>query len=850
MDFIGIRQELDEQFLNKTISPSDYLSKWSCIVDCALQDLCAGVFKDKEVCLMALGRYGQSQLFPYSDIDIFLFSKDTEFLKDIIEDFSSKSWDLGLKISFLVHDLKTLKDAIENDHKFESSLLTARYIYGSKELFDVATTTLKQVHNQKKFFYSKVIERNRRHEKYDNNPYSLEPNCKENPGALRDLDLMKWLALSNGINPTWDDMADAKILTSKEAKVIKICEQDFFKLRILLHLLHKKADERLLFHIQDEVAMFFDKLSNDKRPSEPFMQSFYKVSSQVLLIEEFFLKTLEASLNNVVEDSRTRIDDYFSINNQLLELNDSEAFKKNPELILQAFYYLQTLNEVNDFSLDLQRQIWTNRKLIDALILQKDSLNKLFIQILKHPEGIVRTFRRLDKFKVLHQLLPEWNLISGQMQYDLYHAYTVDQHNLQVIKYLRRFTMPEYDNENPLASETIREFSDSWLLYIAALYHDIAKGRNGDHSELGAQDVSVFSDRLGLEKEHKELLIFLVKNHLLMSIYAQKKDFHHPEIATEFAKLVGTARNLKALYLLTIADIKGTNPKHWNDWKAKLLDGLFRQTLDLLSQKAEKKISGSIANRKQEALEILSKKNPELESLRNIGEFWSLLGADYYLRNDAETIAWHAYSILKVGFETDPNVFCNELNDTHVRVGIWAKDRSKLFLDILSFFYINKINIVEAKIHTTLSHYALDTIICEFGPYSEMHHDRLGFIRNSLKEYISNPQNILIRDFGVPINREFRRMKVFPIRPEVNIEKKDKSSSFVMTIISNDRPGILYHIAKILDCYEIDLIMAKILTLGQRVEDVFLIESEKLNDGLFKNNLIDDIYNYLKSIIP
>lgn len=850
MKLLKKRETLDSKFLNKDLSPKEYLSLWSSLIDQEILHIANEKLNPNEYTVLAVGRYGAGELFPFSDIDLLILVPEESINLQQIEDFFSEIWNLGIKISPLVHTENSVHESIATDNMLETSILTARYLYGSTEKYKSVKSKFQNGHDPKKFFYKKIIERNRRHEKYDNSPYALEPNCKETPGALRDLDLVKWLALSNGLKPDWDALVEANLLSSKEAKVLAICEEDFNRLRILLHLLNKKADDRLLFHLQDEVAIFFDKLQVGRRPSEPFMQSYYKVSSQVILITEFFIKALELQINESEKKEVISLDEDFVLENNFLKLKHADAFKKSPELILKAFYYLQTKAEINDFSLELQRQIWSHRKLIDADVIERKDINQIFIQILSYPEGIVRTLRRLDKFKVLHRLIPQFNNISGQMQYDLYHAYTVDQHTLQVIKYLRRFTMPEYDNDHPMAAKIMRDFSNSWLLYIAAIFHDIAKGRGGDHSELGAQDISEYAIRIGLDKADRELLVFLVRNHLLMSTYAQKKDTSHPEIVLEFVNSIKNIRYLNALYLLTIADIKGTNPKLWNSWRANLIDKLYEQASQFIHKESEEVEGGNIANRKNEALNFIDFESEDQNYKKSIQELWGSFGADYFYRNEAQVIAWHANSILNAKSKSLPLVFCESLSDDHFRVGIWAKDRPRLFLDILGFFHKHKINILDAKIHTSTNGFALDTIICEFGPYTEMYRDKVKFIEEALSEDIATSKDSVIPEQSLPINKEMRRMKVFPIRPEVNIEQKNNSSSFVMTIISNDRPGILYHIAKLLDSNEINLEMAKILTLGQRVEDVFLISSEKLYEESFRNKLIDEIYLYLQSIIP
>jgi [protein-PII] uridylyltransferase len=475
---------------------------------------------------------------------------------------------------------------------------------------------------------------------------------------------------------------------------------------------------------------------------------------------------------------------------------------------------------------------------VDAAF-RKDSFARLlFLHILQQPRGIVHEFRRMNQYGILGRYLPEFGRIVGQMQHDLFHVYTVDQHILMVLRNLRRFTMLEFAHEFPLCSELISGFERHWLLYVAALYHDIAKGRGGDHSELGADDVRSFSRRHGLSKEDEDLVAFLVERHLAMSHVAQKQDVHDPEVVQAFAGLVGTERRLVALYLLTVADVRGTSPRVWNGWKAKLLEDLFRAARRALTGEPLAR-DAALAEKQAEAARLL-----RLYALSDTvkDRLWAELDTAYFLRHDAQEIAWHTRSLHYRVDTASPAVKARLAPfGEGLQVMIYTPDREALFARICGYFERAGFNIVEAKVHTTRNGYALDTFLV-MGQGSGLHYrDMISLIETELAEEVQSQAPL-----GAPRGgRLSRRVRHFPISPSVDIRPDERGALHVLQIVASDRPGLLYGVARSLARYRLNLHTARINTLGDRAEDVFLVSGEALSSSKTVLQLEQDLLQEL-----
>ncbi|HET9735372.1 MAG TPA: HD domain-containing protein, partial [Burkholderiales bacterium] len=489
--------------------------------------------------------------------------------------------------------------------------------------------------------------------------------------------------------------------------------------------------------------------------------------------------------------------------------------------ILESFLLLQQHQDLRGMSAPTLRALWRARVHVNARLRRDPVARLLFLQMLQQPRGIVHEFRRMNQYDVLGRYLPEFGRIVGQMQHDLFHVYTVDQHILMVLRNLRRFTMAEFAHEFPLCSELISGFERRWLLYVAALYHDIAKGRGGDHSELGMHDARAFARRHGLAREDADLVAFLVEHHLSMSGTAQKEDVHDPEVVQAFARKVGSERRLIALYLLTVADIRGTSPKVWNAWKAKLLEDLFRAARRELTGQTQG-VDAALAEKQAEAVRLL-----RLYALSETvqARLWAQLDTTYFLRHDAQEIAWQTRHL---HYRVDSPVPVVKARlapiGEGVQVMIYTPDREALFARICGYFERAGFNIVEAKIHTTRHGYALDTfLVMGQGPGAH-YRDLLALIETQLQEELQSRAPLPPPRGG----RLSRRVRHFPISPVVDLRPDERGTYQVLSIVAADRPGLLYGVARALALHQVKLHTAKINTLGDRAEDVFLVSGEAL----------------------
>jgi [protein-PII] uridylyltransferase len=550
------------------------------------------------------------------------------------------------------------------------------------------------------------------------------------------------------------------------------------------------------------------------------------------------MQNLEARLAPRPDTPPRALNERFEVRSELLHIKQENTFAREPSAILECFLLMMQHQELRGMTARTLRALWRARSFVNAKFRKDPIARLLFLHILQQPRGIVHEFRRMNQYGILGRYLPEFGRIVGQMQHDLFHVYTVDQHILMVMRNLRRFTMPEFAHEFPLCTELMSGFERRWLLYVAAIYHDIAKGRGGDHSELGAGDVRSFCKGHLLSKEDAGLIEFLVERHLALSHVAQKQDVYDPEVVRKFSELVRTERRLVALYLFTVADIRGTSPKVWNAWKAKLLEDLFRATRRVLTGEPLAR-DAALAEKQGEAARLL-----RLYALSDgvKDRLWASLDTAYFLRHDAQEIAWHTRN-LHYRVDTGKPVVKARLAPfgEGLQVMIYTRDREALFARICGYFERAGFNIAEAKVHTTRNGYALDTFVI-MGQGRDAHYqDRIAMIETDLAAELQSEAPL-----GPPRGgRLSRRVRHFPISPAVDIRPDERGAYHALSIVAADRPGLLYGVARTLARYRINLQTARINTLGDRVEDVFLISGEALGDSKTVLQLEQDLLEEL-----
>ncbi len=785
-----------------------------------------------DACLVAAGGFGRGELFPHSDVDVLLLLPDHSraeadpALKAKIESFISNCWDSGLEISSSVRTLADCVEEASKDVTVQTSLLEARLIVGQKKNFVRLTQQLASVLDPKAFFVAKTLELQQRHNKFENTPYSLEPNCKESPGGLRDLQVILWVARAAGLGKSWDELARSGLATAFEMRKIKANEALLCLIRARLHIISGRREDRLVFDLQTAVAESFGysaEAEGNQLPhcaSEALMRRYYWAAKAVTQLNQILLLNIEERLNPSHYPPRP-INERFSDKAGMLEVASDDLYEREPHAILETFLLYETTIGIRGLSARTLRALYNARGVMNGKFRSDPANRDMFRRILQQPEGITHAMRLMNQTSVLGRYLWVFRKIVGQMQHDLFHVYTVDQHILMVLRNVRRFFMAEHSHEYPMCSQLAAGWDKPWILYVAALFHDIAKGRGGDHSELGCKDVRVFCRQHGIAPEDAKLAEFLVGEHLSMSRIAQKEDLSDPQVIAAFARRVGNERSLTALYLLTVADIRGTSPTVWNAWKGKLLEDLYRYTLRVLGGRVPD-ADAEIEARKREALTTLALYAEPFEGHKAL---WDTLDVSYFMRHDASDIAWHARQLSRhVGkVKAIVRVRLSSAGEG-MQVLVYTSDVPDLFARICGYFDQAGFSILDAKIHTTKNGYALDTFQVVSPDLGEHFRELAAMVEAELARTIAE-QGPLPEPGKA---RMSRRVKSFPIAPRVDLRPDEKAQHWLLSVSASDRVGLLYSIALVLARHRINLQLAKVTTLGERVEDTFLIDGPEL----------------------
>jgi len=797
--------------------------------------------------LIAVGGYGRGELFPSSDVDVLVLlpdnviAEESPALKAKLEVFIGSCWDSGLEIGSSVRTLKDCIDESEKDITVKTSLLESRLLAGSHELYQQFQQSYHEAMDPHAFFVAKTLELNQRHNKFENTPYSLEPNCKESPGGLRDLQIILWISRAAGLGHTWDDLAAKGLATALEVKQIKRNEAVLSLIRARLHLLAKRREDRLVFDLQHALADAFGYKAQStpdgkhkQRASEVLMRQYYWAAKAVTQLNQILLLNIEAHLQAQRGDLRIevrKLNEHFLEINGLLEVAEDDLYQKHPHAILETFLLFQQTRGVKGLSAKTLRALYNVRGVMDANF-RRDPVNRAtFLKILQEGEGITHALRLMNQTSVLGRYLWVFRNIVGQMQHDLFHVYTVDQHILMVLRNVRRFFIADHAHEYPFCSQLAAGWDKPFILYTAALFHDIAKGRGGDHSKLGVLEVKSFCRQHSIASEDSKLIAFLVGEHLTMSHVAQKEDLSDPDVIAAFAKRVGNERRLTALYLLTVADIRGTSPKVWNAWKGKLLEDLYKYTLRMLGGRAPD-ANAEIESRKREALVELARHSEPHDGQKAL---WDTLDVGYFMRHDASEIAWHARQLSRyvVVTEATPVSALNGKCIVRARISplgeglqvlVYTEDQTDLFARICGYFDQAGFSILDAKIHTAKNGYALDTFQVVTSLLPEHYRELMTMVESGLSLTINQKGTLPPPTKG----RVSRRVKNFPIAPRITLHPDEKAQSWLLAISASDKIGLLYSVATVLAKHSISLKLARISTLGERVEDTFLIEGSAL----------------------
>ena len=785
-----------------------------------------------ELALVAVGGYGRGELHPHSDVDLLVLLGDNcDSARDELSGFLTLLWDIGLNIGHSVRDVNECVERAAHDITILTNLMEARVLRGSEALMQRVRelTGPDKMWSSQEFFQAKLAEQRARHAKFANTEYNLEPNVKSSPGGLRDLQIIGWIAERHFGVESVEQITASEFLSPEEMAIL-IKGRDFmWQVRYALHMLTNREEDRVLFDHQRELATLWGFEDGDKLAIEQFMQVYYRWALSLGQLNEVLVQNFDqAILRQAKADDLQILNERFQIRNGYIEVRSEDLFARHPWALLEVFLLCANYPAIVGVTAATIRLIRDNRHRVDDTFRADEQNRQMFLQILRSPHKMTRQLRRMSRYGILGAYLPEFGNIMGQMQHDLFHTYTVDAHTLEVIKNARRFQIPDVDDKFPVSSRVARRLRRVELLYIAALYHDIGKGRGGDHSELGAVDAQRFCQNHGLDAKDTELVVWLVRNHLLMSAVSQRKDISDPEVIQQFAQHVGDEEHLDYLFTLTVADINGTNPTLWNAWRGSLLRQLYTETRRALRRGLDNPVNKQalVEQARKTAGDLLEGRGFTVEEL---DELWRGRGEDYFLRERPEDIVWHSEAIAGHHNHDTPLVILRNNAESSVanttQIFIHARSNLRLFSRICAALEQLDLSVHDARIYNANQGMSLDTFFVLDSSGQPISEDsaRLAYIKQYLVEQLGSAAGAL----AIPARRTPRQMKFFSIPTETRIYVDDAKNVSVLEVSTPDRPGLLARLGRIFEAFEIELQTAKIQTLGERVEDVFFITDNR-----------------------
>ncbi|NOZ37134.1 MAG: [protein-PII] uridylyltransferase, partial [Gammaproteobacteria bacterium] len=784
---------------------------------------------DQDIALVAVGGYGRHELHPGSDIDVLILLRDSdEPYKDAIGNFLLFLWDIGLEIGHSVRNIAECAEEAAHDITVATNIQEARLLTGPQDLF-AALAELNapdRIWPGPDYFRVKLEEQNTRHLKYHETAYNLEPNIKEGPGGLRDIQMIGWVAKRHFGVDTLHELVDQAFLTEQEYKTLHEGQAFLWQIRFGLHVLTGRREDRLLFDHQRSLARQFGYRDKYNRLAvEQFMKQYYITVMELSRLNEMLLQLFKEEILYSHDSAEPIvINKRFQLRKGFIEIRHDGIFRHYPFALLEIFLLLQQDPQIKGVRANTIRLIRDHRYLIDESFRDDLRCRSLFMEIFRQSHGLTHQLRRMNLYGILAAYIPAFSNIVGQMQHDLFHAYTVDEHTLRVIRNLRRFTVPEFRHEFPLSSEIIETVPKQELLLLAGLFHDIAKGRGGSHSELGAIEAREFCLRHELSPYDAEIVAWLVKSHLLMSATAQRQDISDPDVVYQFAQQMGNLQHLNYLYLLTVADIRATSDSVWNAWKDSLLKQLYHATHRSLRRGLDNPLlhSEHIARVQKQAGELLKKENLKQEKIKRL---WEELGHEYFLRYEADEISWHTHDILHTRKEDLPLILCRRASQRGgTEIFIYTHNRRNLFATITLVLEQQGMNVVDARIFSSSSDFTLDTFLilsADNEPVKDQ--DVITQLHTILQQKIrANGAKFKPLAINLP-----RQAKHFKFATRIQIETDEQNQRTILSITAYDRPGLLSRIATALSQCEVQIQNARIATYGERAEDIFFISDEQ-----------------------
>jgi [protein-PII] uridylyltransferase len=783
-----------------------------------------------ELALLAVGGYGRGELNLCSDIDVMILlpKSESNAWQPKLEGFLTFMWDIGMEVGHSVRTIDECQREASGDVTIATTLIEARLLAGPDHLFDAMRRALsyEKVWPTREFFEAKVAEQVARHGKYHDTAYNLEPNVKASPGGLRDIQTIGWVAKRHFGADSLDELVKHSFLTRAELRKLKTAQAFLWKVRFALHVLTGRREDRILFDHQIKLAsMFGYEDATYTKAVEQFMQRYYRTAMDVSLLNELLLQLFREAILSDPNEAPTPINPRFQVRGAHLEITNDDVFDRQPSAILELFVVLEQHPEIRGVRASTIRQLTRHLWLIDEEFRQHPRNHRLFFEILRAPVGVTHELRRMNLYGVLGRYIPAFGRIVGRMQYDLFHAYTVDAHTLFVVSNLRRLAIPRYDHELPDLSRIMQALPKPELAYLGALFHDIAKGRGGDHSELGAVDAETFCLEQGLSRYDARLVAWLVTNHLIFSMTAQKKDISDPKVIHEFAKHVGDQSHLEYLYVLTVSDVRGTNPKLWNNWKASLFAEFYERTKRALRRGLENPIDKDelIAETQTSANEMLRLQG--FDPAR-IGSIWQHFTETYFIRHTPDEVAWHTRVLARrESADNGPLVSVEQQTGRGgTAILTYTPHSQHSFAHTTALLDQLGLNIVDARIMPTTDGYSVDTYhVLEDDGREFTDARRIRELETQLTRTLSNPDDEALK----VTRRAPRQVRMFSTNTQINFNEDEINHRTALELIAGDRPGLLCEVGKVFMNERVAIHNAKIMTVGERAEDVFFITDEK-----------------------
>jgi [protein-PII] uridylyltransferase len=766
---------------------------------------------------------------------ILLPAEPDEETRSRLESFITFLWDINLHVGHSVRTFDECIDVAAADITIATNLLESRTLAGNPDQRKTLRKTLdtKNIWPSREFFYAKWQEQRERHEKHNNTEYNLEPNIKNAPGGLRDIQTILWVAKRHFAVEKVIDLVKVGFLTESEFAILRKGEDSLWRIRYGLHLLAGRPEERLSFDYQRALAESFGFHDSEKSLAvEQFMKKYYRAATALRELNDVLLNFLDESLSD--DDNIADIVDInrrFRTYNDYIEVKSDTVFQQSPPALLEIFVLMGQHSHIKGVRAATIRMIRENRHLIDESFRTDIRNTSLFMELLRTSSNLVTQLLRMKRYGILGRYLPEFGEIVGQMQYDLFHIYTVDAHTLACVKNMRRFWRADAEEKFPLIAQLIKKLPKIELLYIAGLYHDIGKGRGGDHSQLGAVDARAFCERHHLSKRDTNLVAWLVENHLVMSSIIQRQDISDPDIIREFALKVGDLVHLDYLLMLTVADVNATNPTLWTSWKAQLMRQLYTETKRMLRRGLENPVDKNewIEETQQQALQKLEQKGFAEKEVRKL---WEGRTEDYFLRESVTDIEWHTEAIAHHANPDEPLILIRDPQQSAfegaTQIFVRMRAHNHAFAAVVTLLDQLNLNIQDARLYsssgefTNDTYYVLNENLEPIGNDDERRTQIWQTLHDELAHNIDNFPSIAQR-------RTARELKHFTMPTRTSMANDIRSGSTMLEVISPDRPGLLARIARVFIEFGIRLNNARIATLGERVEDIFFITDQEGN---------------------